>query len=104
MAGGPVDRMDAWQLPKTIPKEVHHKFLAKRVTPPRLPGVGIETLGPLITTSDVAEYTHKSLATIRKQCRSGRIRAVKESGRWVIDRDSALKEVIKWKSFTARQT
>lgn len=61
--------------------------------PPRLPQCGIETLAPQITVRDVQEYTHKSLATIRKQCKTGQIMAVKKSGRWLIDRDDALKEV-----------
>lgn len=58
-----------------------------------MPQCGIETLAPLITVRDVQEYTHRSLATIRKQCRSGQIRATKKSGRWLIDRDDVLKEV-----------
>ena len=61
--------------------------------PPRLPHCGIETLAPQITVKDVQEYTHQTLASIRHQCRTGQIKATKQSGRWLIDRDDALKEV-----------
>ena len=59
--------------------------------PPRLPGCGIETLAPLITVRDVQEYTHQSAEAIRKQCRTGEISATKKGGKWLIDRDDALK-------------
>ena len=61
--------------------------------PPRLPQCGIETLAPQITVKDVQEYTHQTPAYIRHQCRTGEIKATKKSGRWLIDRDDALKEI-----------
>ena len=61
--------------------------------PPRLPQCGIETLAPQITVNDVQEYTHQSAAQIRRRCRNGDISATKSGGRWLIDRDDALREV-----------
>lgn len=62
-------------------------------TPPRLPQCGIETLAPQITVRDVQEYTHESPDQIRRKCRTGEVSAIKSGGRWLIDRDDALREV-----------
>lgn len=61
--------------------------------PPRLPQCGIEILAPQITVKDVQEYTHQSPDQIRRKCRTGEISATKSGGKWLIDRDSALREV-----------
>lgn len=61
--------------------------------PPRLPQCGIETLASQITVKDVQEYTHESPDRIRRKCRTGEVSATKSGGRWLIDRDDALREV-----------
>ena len=61
--------------------------------PPRLPQCGIEILATQITVKDVQEYTHQSLDQIRRKCRTGEIKATKSGGKWLIDRDEALREV-----------
>lgn len=54
----------------------------------------METLASEITVRDVCEYTHLTPAQVRRRCKKGEISAVKRSGRWLIDRDDALKDCL----------
>lgn len=77
----------------TVEREVNRACKTKS-TPPRLPLCGVETLASEITVRDVCEYTHLTPAQVRRRCKKGEISAVKRSGRWLIDRDDALKDCL----------